>query len=50
MKNYVKPELELRALTASNVIANAGLDGWLENNGLTDVGITTAVLTLDSES
>jgi len=45
MKNYVKPELELRALTASNVIASAGLDDWLEEKQLEDVGITTAYLT-----
>lgn len=45
MKNYVKPELELRALTASNVIASTGLSDWLEEKQLEDVGITTAYLT-----
>jgi len=45
MKKYIKPELELKVLTAGNVIASAGLSDWLEDKQLEDAGITTAYLT-----
>ena len=43
MKNYVKPDFELKAVTAKDVMAS-GLKGWLADSNLSDVGITTAEL------
>ncbi len=49
MKKYVKPVLVLKTITTSDDIS-AGFEGWLGDNGLADVGITKAVLTLDVNS
>lgn len=43
MKKYEKPVLVLKAITTSNDIS-AGLEGWLTDNGLSDVGITSVEL------
>lgn len=43
MKKYEKPVLQLKVVAASKSIA-AGLDGWLEGNGLTEANITSVEL------
>ena len=49
LKKYLKPVLELKVVTPSSRITS-GLDGWITDNNLSDVGITKTVLTLDANS
>jgi len=35
MKNYIKPEITNVNFSANCDIANTGLNGWLEQNGMT---------------
>ncbi len=45
MKKYEKPVLELKTIAISKGIAS-GLDGWIEGNNLSNVGIITVDLHL----